>query len=548
MRWAEIVRRITIVACGSFCFFGYDQGMIAGVNASNHYVKLMGFGYVDENDEPRSTNGLLEGGIIAIYYFGTLIGCFLGGIVGDDYGRIKGVALGAVIGIVGAALQCTAQNVSWMCIARIINGVGTGVLSAVIPVWTTEVCEHSSRGQMISTEFTSNIFGVVIAYWLAYGLSFIDGGNSQWRWRFPIAFQIIPLIILLIVIFFFPESPRWLIKDGKFERARFILSRIRGRNYHDVETEYLAINKSVANEKRWGHRPGVTTNYWTMITGTGGGSMHITRRVYLIIWLQIIQEWVGVACVTVYAPVMFRNAGFAAQTATFISGINNITYCLSTLIPVLYLDQYGRRKFLHVGAVLQAIFMAAAGGCSKMRDDGGGARWGIGATVSIFLFTFSFGATWLCVPWIYQTEIFPTTIRVKGASFGVIGWSLGSGWLTLLCPIMFQRIGPWTLVVFACCSLSTMPIVWALCPETNQCTLEDIEYLFNLKSPWAWDAEKNYAEKIALKEAENQCSNVENGAAEVEDSAAEVEGTAAEVEDLQSGDVRCRNSYQLKKD
>jgi len=120
------------------------------------------------------------------------------------------------------------------------------------------------------------------------------------------------------------------------------------------------------------------------------------------------------------------------------------------------------------------------------------------------------------VPWVYQTEIFPTEIRVKGASFGVVGWSLGNGWLTLLCPVMFQSIGPWTLVVFACCSLSTVPMVWALYPETNQRTLEDIEYLFNLSSPWVWDAEKHYAKHMAEKAEEEERAKAEAGRAEGE--------------------------------
>jgi hypothetical protein len=107
----------------------------------------------------------------------------------------------------------------------------------------------------------------------------------------------------------------------------------------------------------------------------------------------------------------------------------------------------------------------------------------------------------LCVPWVYQTEIFPLEIRVKGASFGVIGWAIGNGWLTLLCPIMFQSIGPYTLVVFAACSILTIPQVWALYPETNDRKLEDIEYLFNIASPWNWDAEKNYKQKMAEKVA-----------------------------------------------
>jgi len=156
-----------------------------------------------------------------------------------------------------------------------------------------------------------------------YGLSFIDNGNSEWRWRFPIAFQILPLILLLGVVFFFPESPRWLTKEGRFRQARYVLSRLRGRNYVDVEEEFTAIHNAVVDEKDFNRTHG-EHNYWTMISGTGAGTMHITRRTYLIIWLQIIQEWVGVAGVTVYAPVMFRSAGFSAKVANLVSGINNV--------------------------------------------------------------------------------------------------------------------------------------------------------------------------------------------------------------------------------
>ena len=268
----------------------------------------MGYGYVDEKNEPIVTNGLLEGGIVAIYYFGTLIGCFLGGWVGDRYGRIKGVAFGSIWAIFGAALQCTGQNVAWMCCARIVNGIGTGILNSVVPVWATEVADHSSRGQMISIEFTSNIFGVVIAYWLAYGLSFVDNGNSQVRWRFPIAFQILPLLVLLAVVFLFPESPRWLVKAGRTDEAAYVLTRLRGANDRATRQEFDEICEGIKKEKAFKQTNG-STGYLSMLLGTGKGNMHITRRVYLIIWLQVIQEWVGVAGVTVYAPVMFRNAG-----------------------------------------------------------------------------------------------------------------------------------------------------------------------------------------------------------------------------------------------
>lgn len=183
--------------------------MMGGVNVTPNYVRTMGFGHVDEAGSIVVTNALLQGGIVAVYYLGTLLGCLLGGSFGDRYGRINGIILGSLWAVVGAALQCSSQNAAWMICARVVNGIGTGILNAIVPAWAGEIAEYSSRGQFIAVEFTLNIFGVVVAYWLQYGLAFVDeGGQSEFRWRFPIAFQIIPLLILLAVCWTFPESPR----------------------------------------------------------------------------------------------------------------------------------------------------------------------------------------------------------------------------------------------------------------------------------------------------------------------------------------------------
>lgn len=155
---------------------------MGGVNNAENYIDLMKFGYVDASGDPVITDSLLQGGIVSVYYLGTLFGCLLGGWVGDKVGRIKTIALGAVWAILGASLQCSAQNANWMICARAVNGIGTGILNAIVPVWATETAEATSRGQFIAIEFTLNIFGVVVAYWLEFGLSFIDGGRSPIRW------------------------------------------------------------------------------------------------------------------------------------------------------------------------------------------------------------------------------------------------------------------------------------------------------------------------------------------------------------------------------
>lgn len=133
---------------------------MGGVNNAEDYIRRMGFGYtkmVDGQPTPVVTDSLLQGGIVSIYYLGTLVGCLVGGIVAEKVGRIRGIALGAGVAIVGASLQCSAMNHVWMICARLVNGWGTGILNAIVPVYATETADHTSRGQFIAIEFTLNI-------------------------------------------------------------------------------------------------------------------------------------------------------------------------------------------------------------------------------------------------------------------------------------------------------------------------------------------------------------------------------------------------------
>ncbi|KAI2642492.1 general substrate transporter [Xylaria nigripes] len=483
----------------SILFFGYDQGVMGGVNNAKHYIDLMGIGYVDDMGTPVITNSLLQGGIVSVYYLGTLFGCLLGGWLGDRIGRIKSIAVGTVWAVFGAALQSSAMNSNWMIGARAVNGIGTGVLNAVVPVWATETAEHTSRGQFVAIEFTLNIFGVVVAYWLEFGLSYIDNGGTAFRWRFPVAFQILPLLFLFAAVWFFPESPRYLVKVGRDEEAKYILRRLRGSTGDDLNramTEYEEIRNVVSAE----NQDSKNTSYYHMFFGIGPGDLHTARRVQLVIWLQILQEWVGIAGVTVYAPTIFRIAGFDTVKSQWVSGLNNVFYAFATLICVFTLDRIGRRWTLYWGAVGQGISMFLAGAFSQLGENASkrgdldkASSYGAAAASFVFIFTSIFGATWLTVPWLYPAEIFPLHVRSQGNAWGVFGWSIGNGWLTLLCPVMFQKIGATTLHIFGIANVIAIPIVWALYPETNQRTLEEMDMLFAAPTPWVWDAEKTFA-------------------------------------------------------
>ena len=424
------------------------------------------------------------------------MGCLIGGWFGDKYGRIKTIGLGAGWAVIGAALQTSAQGATWMILARLVNGWGTGILNAIVPVWATETAEHKSRGQFVAIEFTLNIFGVVVAYWLEYGCTFYQEGKTEFVWRFPIGFQIVPLLFLFGICWFFPESPRWLTKVGREEEARYILGRLRGETGEDAgkaEAEFQDI-RNIAELER---KTAKAQSYFAMFFGIGSGKLHTGRRVQLVIWLQIMQEWIGIAGVTIYAQDIFRTAGIGNKDVAWISGLNNITYMLSTLICVFTLDRIGRRWTLYWGSVVQGIALFLAGGLSRASQNyepgSDQARpLASGAVAMIFLFTATFGATWLTVPWLYPAEIFPLEIRAKGNAWGVVGWSVGNGWLTLLCPVMFKALNEKTYYIFAAANVITIPMVWALYPESNQRTLEEMNLVFAADSIWTWEAERNF--------------------------------------------------------
>lgn len=289
---------VNLLAGLAILFFGYDQGMMGGVNSSQAYVERMGLGYV-ENGSVVVNKTLLQGGIVSVYYLGTLVGCFMGGYVSDKFGRIKAFAFGAAWGILGAALQCTAMNPTWMILSRLLNGIGTGILNATVPVYGSELADYESRGMFIGMEFTLNIVGVVIAYWLEFGLTYIKNGTTDFQWRFPIAFQIVMLLILFFGCWFFPESPRWLSMMNRQDEAMYVLRRLRGSdNDHAVELEMMEIQAAVELEADAGEK----TTYFHMLFGIGQGDLHLARRVQLVIWLQILQCWSGIAGITMYAP------------------------------------------------------------------------------------------------------------------------------------------------------------------------------------------------------------------------------------------------------
>lgn len=421
---------------------------MSGVNESKDYLRLMGTASGVNGKETERDSAAI-GGIVAIYYLGTLLGGMLGGYMADAAGRTKAIFFGSLWVILGASLQASAQNITWMMLARVITGCGTGIYNAVVPVWVAELSKHDKRGQAIGFEFVFNIAGLALVYWISFGVREIETGG--FNWRFPLAFQLVFVLMLLVTLPFFPESPRWLAKMGRVDEARRMLARLRSTPYNENDLEVtreLQEILDVAKVERKRQENG-EDGFIRMIV-TSGGKLHIRRRIVLAVWLQILQELAGIGVITVYAPTVFRSGGFSDTLSRLLSGFNDISYMFAVFISVFLLDRTGRRKMLLWGNVLMGISLFIAGVAAKYALQYGpdsatpdlalARRWGAVLAAMVFFYTATFASGWLAIPWLVPTEIFPLFIRAKGGSWSVFGWSLGNGIVTEITPFLFNAI------------------------------------------------------------------------------------------------------------
>jgi hypothetical protein len=341
--------------------------------------------------------------------------------------------------------------------------------------------------------FCANYVGIVIAYWLGYGLR---SDVTDFQWRFPLAFQTVPPIILLLTVGCLPESPRWLVANDRRDEAVEILAKIRGDcelSDSALAEEISQLDVIVVNAKH------ARYNLINMSIGRHSGLLHLGRRVSLAIGIMMMMEWTGILAITVYANTLFQQAGFSVEKAAWLSGLCNTFGILGTAASVFTIDRFGRRMSLFFGFFIQGAVLMLSGGLSRLGEehtDHAGA-YGAAAAAMVFIYTFVFAQTVLMIAFLYPTEIWPQEVRARGNSFGVFGWAVGCGTTTLVIPSMFSALGWKTLVVFGCFNFVSLPLVFFFFPETLGRSLEEVNLLFAAETPYVSANEKEYRHRLA---------------------------------------------------
>jgi len=177
---------------------GYNQGVYGGISGTPGFIAMSKIGEDDVVTQP-----VKQGGLAAAYYCGAMIGAFLGGWAGDKLGRKKGAFIGALLSLLGSALQCASINANMFICARIIAGLGIGFINNIVLSWVSELSEAHDRGSTFSLVFVSNFLGIFIANWINFG---IRNYSPAFRWRFPLGFMCIPMLMVAIIIFFVPGN------------------------------------------------------------------------------------------------------------------------------------------------------------------------------------------------------------------------------------------------------------------------------------------------------------------------------------------------------
>ncbi|KAF3019706.1 hypothetical protein E8E14_007612 [Neopestalotiopsis sp. 37M] len=428
----------------------------------------------------------MQGNITALYDIGCVFGSIICYFVGERLGRRTMLMLGGFIMIIGSAILGSSYTIAQLIAGRIITGVGNGMNSSTAPVYQSECSPARIRGALLTLQGTVTILGVVIAYWTDYGTA---AYVTSFQWRFPLAFQAVFAICLILQIIGLPETPRWLVAHDQHDEARSVIAAINAVPVDDEQVGRILLDIQTGLEEE--HKGG-PFKFKELLSW---GPEQNLRRMLLTISVQLGQQFSGSNMINYYAPTIFQGSmGLSRNLSLILGGCAQITYLVGSVIPVFLMDRYGRRNLLmFCSAGLCFCFVMVATLLSL-----GTTGPAYGATAFIFLFQLFYGVGWLPVPWFYPSEINTTRVRARMQSIAS-GWN----WMAVftvvkITPIAFQNIGWRTFIIFAVLNAVFIPMVYFFYPETKNLELEDGQHALD----------RNMNAKKALHEAEEQVEQV----------------------------------------
>ena len=447
---------MAVVAAIGGILFGYDTAVISGTTA---IVKNQ-FALTD----------MMEGWYVGCALIGSICGVLVAGSLSDYLGRKVTMLISAALFSISAIGCAVCGNFNALVAYRIIGGVGIGIVSIVSPIYISEVSPAKIRGTLVSLYQLAVTAGFLIAY-LANWVIDVNGNmavagdlwTNMWNsemWRGMLGSETLPALLFFFIIFFIPESPKWLIVNGKLDKASLVLNKIYSTP-SEVKEEIEVTRSSLQGENKgkWADllKPGILL---AVIAGSA---------------IAILGQFMGVNAVLYYGPKIFADAGFDnPMFSTVLVGVVNF---VTTILAVFIIDKVGRKQLIYWGVSGMILCLLAIGIYFAW-----GAQIGLG---NGFMLTFFLAYVFCCaisisaIVFVLLSEMYPNSVRGRAMSIAGFALWIGTYLIGQLTPVLLGWSQAGTFFIFAVMCVPYMLIMWKVIPETTGKTLEEIEAYWN---------------------------------------------------------------------
>ncbi len=417
----------------------------------------------------------IKGFVIASALIGCVIGGSVAGFISRALGRKNGLFIAAFAFFISAIGAWNPEGLNFFgtlpvysfVIYRIIGGIGVGLASMISPMYIAEIAPADIRGKLVSFNQFAIIFGMLVIYFVNYFIA--KQGNEQWLitdgWRLMFLSGAIPAGIFIVLLFFVPETPRFLVLNGQEDKALKVLNKIAGNKQAAIILEEIKATLHEANA------PWLSYGFLVIFVG---------------IMLSVFQQFVGINVVLYYAGNIFRNTGASTDSSllqTIIVGAVNLAF---TVVAILTVDKFGRKLLMIIGSIGMAISMFALGLTFFTGQTGENLTplQGYAALAFMLIYTAAFAMSWGPVCWVLLSEIFPNSIRAA-MSIAVAAQWIANWIVSLTFPMMNDNVWltsqfnhGFSYWIYGVMGILSAVFVWKMVPETKGKTLESMEGLW----------------------------------------------------------------------
>ena len=455
---------MAIVAAVGGILFGYDTAVISG---TTEIVK-----------NQFQLNDFTEGWYVGCALIGSIFGVLVAGSLSDYLGRKLTMLISAALFSISAIGCAVCLDFNALVVFRIIGGVGIGIVSIVSPIYISEVSPAKIRGTLVSLYQLAVTVGFLLAYLMNWVIdsgidpAFVANASevSLWdkmfqteAWRGMLGTETIPALLFFTIIFFIPESPKWLIVKNKMDKARLVLNKIY-KSEEDIREEIQLTLSSLQGDDKGSWKDLLKPGFLVAVLA---GSA-----------IAILGQFMGVNAVLYYGPKIFSQAGFDnPMFSTVLVGVVNM---VTTILAVFIIDRVGRKKLIYWGVSGMIICLVAIG---LYFAAGPALGLGNGFMLTFFLaYVFCCAISISAVVFVLLSEMYPNSVRGRAMSIAGFALWIGTYIIGQLTPVLLGWSQAGTFFIFAIMCIPYMLIMWKVIPDTNGKTLEEIEaYWHNFK-------------------------------------------------------------------